>query len=135
MPANIVKTKADEKHWNEAKARVKEQYPDIDEDNDRHWKLVTAVFQKMSGLRKNLFEDIHPDVATALTDYSCQQCADLPLTARAAHLRRVTRRYRNAEAKAHQAQVLAKAVIMVSGHDTAPRFVFFPPQGDPHAAS
>lgn len=51
MPANIVRpgTEAD---WEKAKARVREEYKDIDEGSDRFYKLVTSIYKKMSHIEK-----------------------------------------------------------------------------------
>lgn len=45
MPPNVVKTKIDEKKWNEAKEIAKKQYPDIDERS--LWGLVNHIYQNM----------------------------------------------------------------------------------------
>lgn len=43
MPANVVKTPEDEKHWDEAKERAKE------EGRDEDWPYVMGIFKKMTG--------------------------------------------------------------------------------------
>lgn len=43
MPANVVKTKEDEKHWEEAKARAKE------EGKADNYAYIMSIFQSMSG--------------------------------------------------------------------------------------
>ncbi|KKW13344.1 MAG: hypothetical protein UY48_C0002G0035 [Candidatus Gottesmanbacteria bacterium GW2011_GWB1_49_7] len=48
MPA-FIKTAKDEAAWAEAKAAVRKQYPDLSEDDDRFWRLVNAIYQKMAG--------------------------------------------------------------------------------------
>ena len=62
MPSNVVKSfakkagislaKAEEK-WKEAKNKVKEQYKDLSEKDDRFYALVTAIFKKMVGVEEN----------------------------------------------------------------------------------
>ncbi len=42
-PANLVRTKEDEKHWREAKKRAK------DEGHAGDWKYVVSIFERMSG--------------------------------------------------------------------------------------
>lgn len=51
MPA-FIKTPAQEAAWTRAKAAVKKQYPDIGEDSDRYYALVTSIYQNMKSLRK-----------------------------------------------------------------------------------
>lgn len=41
----------DEAHWEKAKARVREQYPDVPEGSERFYRLVTAIYKKMTGYR------------------------------------------------------------------------------------
>ncbi len=48
MPVNVVKTPADETHWNKAKEIVKKEYPDISEGSKKFYKLVMGIFKKMS---------------------------------------------------------------------------------------
>lgn len=43
MPSNLVHTKTQEKHWNMAKERAK------DEGKEGNWAYTTAIFEKMSG--------------------------------------------------------------------------------------
>ena len=54
--ANVVKSFADEtgksvaeveKLWDEAKAIVKKEYPEVKESNDRFYELVTGILKKM----------------------------------------------------------------------------------------
>lgn len=45
MPPQVVKTKEDEKIWNEAKAIVKKQYPKRDERN--LYGLINHIYQNM----------------------------------------------------------------------------------------
>jgi hypothetical protein len=47
MPANVVKTKRDERLWNEAKAQVRKEYPGVAEDSDRFYRLVNGIYQRM----------------------------------------------------------------------------------------
>lgn len=51
MPANIVKP-GEERYWKRAKAAAKKQYPTIKEDSDRFYKIVTSIFQNMTGQSK-----------------------------------------------------------------------------------
>ena len=53
MPA-FVKTKKDEEVWARAKARVKEQYPDISEESDRFWALTTSIYKSMNKGSNNM---------------------------------------------------------------------------------
>jgi hypothetical protein len=46
--------KSQEDLWDKAKAAVKKQYPEIDEEDDLFWALVTTIFQKMGGDKKDL---------------------------------------------------------------------------------
>lgn len=47
MPANVVKTPAQEKAWERAKRRVRSQYPNINEGTPRFYKLVMTIFKNM----------------------------------------------------------------------------------------
>ncbi len=47
MPKGVVKTPTDEKRWEEAKKRVRDEY-DLTEDDDRFWRLVNGIYQRMS---------------------------------------------------------------------------------------
>lgn len=56
MPAPIVKSFADktgksvaevEKLWDKAKSLAKEEYPDVAEDSDRFYQIVTGILKKM----------------------------------------------------------------------------------------
>jgi hypothetical protein len=59
MPAGVVETKRDERLWSQAKTQVSQEYPDIDADSDRYWKLVNGIYQRMKhhtgGAAKSLF--------------------------------------------------------------------------------
>lgn len=66
MPSNVVKGFAEktgkseaevEKLWDEAKAKAKEEYPDVTEDSDRFYMIVTGILKKMLGMNES-FEDI-----------------------------------------------------------------------------
>jgi hypothetical protein len=50
MPANVVKTPHDEAAWTRAKAAVRRQYPSLNEDDDRFWKLTMHIFENMKAL-------------------------------------------------------------------------------------
>jgi len=39
----------DEDKWDKAKAAAKESYPDMKEDDDRYWAIVTSIFKKIGG--------------------------------------------------------------------------------------
>jgi len=49
MPEGLVKTKADEKLWEKAKAKVRKEYPKLTEDDDEFWKIVVSIFKNMKG--------------------------------------------------------------------------------------
>lgn len=49
MPAGVVKTKADEKKWNEAKEQVRKQYGNVKE----HYGAVMHIFQNMKKSSKS----------------------------------------------------------------------------------
>lgn len=97
MPSNMVKTPTQERHWSHAKQKVKENYPGLSEDDDRFYALTTSIFKKMSGLRKNLMHDIHPEHQRAMVERTCAKCQDLPLTAKVDYLRKCVSRYRAGE--------------------------------------
>lgn len=41
--------KVDEAKWSKAKAEAKKSYPDLDESNPRHWKIVSTIYKNMGG--------------------------------------------------------------------------------------
>jgi hypothetical protein len=49
MPANWADTPAKERAWDRAKARVRDQYPDVSEDSERFYKLTMSIAQNMAG--------------------------------------------------------------------------------------
>lgn len=49
MPPNVVRTPEDEAAWTAAKKRVREQYPNIEEGDERFYKLTMTIFQSMRG--------------------------------------------------------------------------------------
>lgn len=51
MPANVVKTKEDERLWEKAKERAKE------EGHDEDWPYIMGIFQRMKGKKARLFAD------------------------------------------------------------------------------
>ena len=51
MPAVVKLGKDSEQHWDEAKAKVRQQYPDIPEKSDRFYALVMAIWKKMTGYK------------------------------------------------------------------------------------
>lgn len=46
MPVNVVKTPEDEIAWERAKARAREQYPNL--TGDRFYRIVMTIYKKMS---------------------------------------------------------------------------------------
>jgi len=48
MPKELVEGERDERLWEKAKARVREEYPEVEEDSDRFWRLVNAIYGKMT---------------------------------------------------------------------------------------
>src|SRR5262245_43730671 len=50
MPSNLVHGAHEEAAWERAKRAVKKQYPEIDESNDRFYKLTTHIFENMKAL-------------------------------------------------------------------------------------
>ena len=49
MPKGLVRTKRDERLWEQAKAQVREEHPDVEEESDRFYRLVNGIYQKMKG--------------------------------------------------------------------------------------
>lgn len=47
MPANVVKTKRDERLWSQAEKSTKKQYSDVSKDSNRWWSIVQGIFQRM----------------------------------------------------------------------------------------
>jgi hypothetical protein len=52
MPASV-KTARDEAAWSRAKATIKKEYPEIDEDSDRFWALTQHVYGNMKAVDWN----------------------------------------------------------------------------------
>jgi len=48
MPSNLVKTKQDEKLWNEAKKEARKTY---DESDDAFWPTVVKIFKRKKGIK------------------------------------------------------------------------------------
>ena len=46
MPVNVVKTAEEEIAWERAKARAREQYPDL--TGERFYKIVMTIYKKMA---------------------------------------------------------------------------------------
>lgn len=46
MPASVISTPEDEMAWERAKARAREQYPDV--TGDRFYRIVLTIFKKMT---------------------------------------------------------------------------------------
>lgn len=47
MPVGVIDDVTDERHWDAAKARVREQYPDVDATSAQFWRLTMAIYKKM----------------------------------------------------------------------------------------
>lgn len=39
----------DESKWSKAKAAARKQYPDLSEDDDKYWAIVTHIYKRMGG--------------------------------------------------------------------------------------
>jgi hypothetical protein len=50
MPVGVVKTLEDEIAWERAKARAREQYPDV--TGQRFYRIVMAIYKKMTHYQK-----------------------------------------------------------------------------------
>lgn len=70
MPNQVVKGLADksgksvdevEKAWSKAKSQAKKEYPDLSEDDDKFWKIVTAITKSMIGIKKESFLELLDD--------------------------------------------------------------------------
>lgn len=48
MPA-FIKTGTDERVWSRAKAKVRETYPELSEDDDNFWAITTSIYKKLRG--------------------------------------------------------------------------------------
>lgn len=76
MPNNVVKSLADksgksasevEDKWEEAKKIAHEEYPDLSEDDDKFWKIVTGITKKMLGIKEEK-ENIRRKIARLLNE-------------------------------------------------------------------
>ena len=47
MPPNVVKTERDERLWEEAKRRAREEYPNVKEGTDQWYAIVMGIFRRM----------------------------------------------------------------------------------------
>lgn len=65
MPANVVaglakrsgKSEGEvEKLWDKAKGIAKKEYPDVSDDSDRYFKIVTGIVKSMLGLKEGFVE-------------------------------------------------------------------------------
>jgi hypothetical protein len=56
MPANVIKTKKDEKYWSECKKSVHEAHPKLSEKSTQFYKMVMGCFQKKKSGSENLTE-------------------------------------------------------------------------------
>jgi len=52
MPTGLVKTRHDERLWENAKAQAREEYPEVTESSDRWWRIVNGIYQRMRGVEK-----------------------------------------------------------------------------------
>ncbi|MCD6351159.1 MAG: hypothetical protein J7M26_03470, partial [Armatimonadetes bacterium] len=52
MPSSTVKTAHDERLWDKAKQRVRDEYGLTEADGDRYWRLVMGIYQRMKGTRR-----------------------------------------------------------------------------------
>lgn len=80
MPANIVKP-GEEDAWERAKRAVRAQYPDIEEDNPRFYKLTTTIFQNMKALDAHavaMLEKARPRFVVLLKAYVRSHTRKLP---------------------------------------------------------
>lgn len=75
MPSNTVKSFAEksgksisevEKAWNKAKAMTHKEYPNLSEDNDRFWAIVTKITKNLIGLKEST-ENSEEILSEALT--------------------------------------------------------------------
>jgi hypothetical protein len=49
MPVSVVRTPEDEIAWERAKARAREEYPDV--TSERFYRIVMAIYKKMTHYR------------------------------------------------------------------------------------
>lgn len=55
MPTNLVKP-GQEKDWDRAKRLARKQYPNLSEDNPRFWRIVSTIFQSITGAKRKKAE-------------------------------------------------------------------------------
>lgn len=72
MPANVVKTKEDERLWNKAKGLAE------DSDHKENWPYIMEIFQRMKGNRKKASAHL---VATAYLQLLRQEAVRMRLSA------------------------------------------------------
>jgi len=48
MSNNMVKSKKEENNWKRAKSIVERQYPDVDKNDDKYYKLVMTIYKKIN---------------------------------------------------------------------------------------
>lgn len=72
MPSNVLKGIAKksgksedelEKLWDKAKEAAKEEYPDVDEESDQFYKIVTGILKKMAGVNESFDEIMNREFA------------------------------------------------------------------------
>jgi len=49
MPNNQVKTKEEERLWNQAETIVRNEYKDVQEGTPKYYKLVSSIYQRLKG--------------------------------------------------------------------------------------
>lgn len=60
MPS-FIHTETDEKNWQKAKKIVRKNYPGIDEESSKFWKLVNHIYFSISGKKNTLAECLAND--------------------------------------------------------------------------
>ena len=59
LAAKAGKSEAEaEKLWKEAKAAAHKQYPDLSEEDDKFWAIVTSIVKKMLGIKESSDADV-----------------------------------------------------------------------------
>jgi len=48
MPNNVVHSQKDEKYWEKAKSKVREEYPNVEEGSDDFYKITMGIYKKMT---------------------------------------------------------------------------------------
>ena len=55
MPS-FIRTETDERNWQRAKKIVRKNYPGIDEESSKFWKLVNHIYVSISGKKNTVME-------------------------------------------------------------------------------